>query len=224
MTYAATTFLDGRDRQPQLIDCLYTYFCSTPSDIQRHLPALRRYAKECRTVTELGVRRGISTAALITGRPRSVVSYDLDGRHFRGQREHFYRQAAQEVGVAFEYIEADVLRVEIAPTELLFIDTWHVYEQLSAELALHAPRTERFILLHDTETFGEVGEDSFMVRAACLFNDAVGLFTGKKPIPKAARHRGLRPAIEEFLLEHDEWHIAEHFPFNNGLTVLARSA
>jgi hypothetical protein len=48
--------------------------------------------------------------------------------------------------------------VEIEPTDMLFIDTFHVYEQLRRELALHAGKARRFIVLHDTTTFGEKGE------------------------------------------------------------------
>src|SRR5262249_50913089 len=119
--------------------------------------------------------------------------------------------------------EADVLKIEIEPTDLLFIDTWHVYEQLKCELMLHAGKALRFIALHDTETFGELGEDPARVRLAWSINEAVRRRVGLRLFRGIARRRGLRPAVEEFLGNHPEWRLAEHFENNNGLTILARS-
>jgi|KBSSwiStaDraftv2_1062776.scaffolds.fasta_scaffold174202_2 hypothetical protein len=39
----------------------------------------------------------------------------------------------------------------------LFIDTWHVCEQLETELSRHSVRVRRYLVMHDTVTFGEVG-------------------------------------------------------------------
>ena len=55
----------------------------------------------------------------------------------------------------------------------MFIDTLHDYEQLREELRLHAGKARRYVVLHDTTTFGERGE--------------------------TPGHRGLWPAVEEFL-------------------------
>src|SRR5262249_732802 len=81
-------------------------------------------------------------------------------------------------------------------TDMLFIDTWHVYEQLRHELALHAGKVRRYLVFHDTTTYGESGEEP--------------------------GSRGLWPAIEEFLREHPEGSLAAHYEHNNGLTILAR--
>ena len=86
--------------------------------------------------------------------------------------------------------------MELEETDLLFIDTWHVYEQLKTELALHAGRARKWIILHDTQTFGITGE--------------------------TAGHRGLLPALEEFLDGNPVWRRVEHFTNCNGLTILER--
>ena len=86
--------------------------------------------------------------------------------------------------------------MEIEPTDLLFIDTFHVYQQLRRELELHADRVRRFIALHDTTTFGETGEHE--------------------------SSRGLWPAIVEFLAGSSQWRVAARYHNNNGLTILER--
>ena len=52
----------------------------------------------------------------------------------------------------------DTRAVEIDPTDVLFIDTRHDYDQLAAELARHAEEVRRAIALHDTTAFGDRGE------------------------------------------------------------------
>ncbi len=88
-----------------------------------------------------------------------------------------------------------MLKVGIEETDLLFIDTWHVYEQLKEELRLHGSKARKYIVLHDTTTFGENGEGE--------------------------GRRGLWPAVEEFLAV-GEFQIKERFQNNNGLTILVR--
>jgi hypothetical protein len=94
------------------------------------------------------------------------------------------------------FCQADVLQVEVEETDLLFIDTWHVYEQLKQELALHAARVRKYLVFHDTSTYGQVGE--------------------------AAGSRGIWPAIQEFLQNNPQWSLHSHAANNNGLTILVR--
>lgn len=174
--------------QPTLAQ-LYDADCRTPSDISEHLGTLRWLAGECSHVTEFGTHIGHSTTAFLAARPGVLVCYDLT------------RQPAVDVlaraseGTFFQFWEADVLKVEIAPTDLLFIDTTHDYEQLEAELRLHAGKARKYIVLHDTTTFGEKGETE--------------------------GRRGLWPAVEAFLAE-GAFRLKDRWENNNGLTVLER--
>ena len=45
----------------------YKFLCKKPSDINEHLPTLYKYASECESIAELGVRGVISTWALLYG-------------------------------------------------------------------------------------------------------------------------------------------------------------
>jgi hypothetical protein len=62
-------------------------------------------------------------------------------------------------GVTFSFIEGDDLKVVYEPAELLFIDTWHVFRQLYRELDLLHSLAKKYILLHDTTSFGCHDED-----------------------------------------------------------------
>jgi len=104
---------------------------------------------------------------------------------------------AETIGVDLRFERADTLSLTIEPTDLLFIDTYHVYEQLRAELDRHGLAVRKYIVMHDTEAFGARGED------------------GSEP--------GLWAAVERFLVDHSEWCILERLSNNNGLTVLGRT-
>jgi tetratricopeptide (TPR) repeat protein len=164
----------------------YLIACKTPSDINEHLPMLNALAMECKSVTEMGVRHGMSTRAFMLA-GKKLTSYDLELDE--GLKPLF---AKYPLG---EYIQADVLLIEIEQTDLLFIDTWHHYDQLKEELKLHAPKVNKYIAMHDTHTFGIVGENM--------------------PV-------GLLPAMLEFLAANPEWRVKYHTTRNNGLTVLEK--
>src|SRR5574343_1003431 len=164
----------------------FTQLCAVPSDINEHLPTLRKYARECAHVTEFGVRNAVSTVALAAGFPKRMVSYDIIP-----MPPAIERLIIGEVDFTFRL--ADVLQIEIVQTDLLFIDTLHTYDQLSAELAKHAGQVRKYIAFHDTETFGVIGEK---------------------------QQRGIMPAIEEFLWLNPLWKVHETYRNNNGLMVL----
>jgi glycosyltransferase involved in cell wall biosynthesis/Flp pilus assembly protein TadD len=173
-----------------LVD-LYLAACLTPSDIHEHLPVLYFLARQCDHVTEMGTRTGVSTTALLFAQPGRLVCYD------RVKLPTVGRLEAVAGRTEFHLHEADVLEVDIEETDLLFIDTWHVYEQLKEELRRHAGKVRRYIVLHDTTTFGERGE--------------------------AEGRRGLWAAVEEFLAE-GRFGLRQRLENNNGLTVLERNS
>lgn len=172
---------------------LYTAACLTPSDINEHLGTLFRLARRCRHVTEFGTRGGTSTLALLCAGPKRLISYDKS----RLGQVALLESVSKESGrTCFSFRQQDVLDAQIEETDMLFIDTWHVYEQLMQELAMHARKVRKFLVFHDTTTYGEVGE--------------------------APGHLGLWPAIEEFLRDRPEWKLTARLMNNNGLTVLTR--
>lgn len=160
-------------------------------DIRDHLPTLRYYATQSNHVTEMGVRFVCSSWALLAGRPQRMISYDVKRSPEMAELERIGHAVCD-----FQLKICDVLSIDIEETDLLFIDTRHTYEQLSQELARHAPRAKRWIVLHDTETFGTRGEDDL--------------------------EPGIWRAVEELVATGD-WSVVQRFNHCNGLTVLART-
>jgi hypothetical protein len=175
---------------------LYADGCAYPSDINEHLSTLFHYAKKCRHITEMGVRTGSSTRAFLHAAPERLISYDL--KLDAGVGAWFDR--AHSLGLDYHYIEANTLNIRIEKTDLLFIDTLHNYDQLQAELGLHAALVERFIVFHDTVSFAEHGES---------YSGELGL-------------KGIRFAIDEFLASHADWRIVHEAKNCNGLMVIER--
>jgi FkbM family methyltransferase len=173
----------------------YVELCAIPSDINEHLPTLQNYASKCDHITELGVRKGVSTWAFLASSANNLISVDINYPEEYGGNIVEIRRAAEEQGKEFNFILADDLDITLGDTDLLFIDTLHVYRHLKAELTLHAQKARKFIIMHDTESFGMVGADG---------------------------NTGLFNAIHEFLRGHPEWQIREIFTNNNGLTVMER--
>jgi hypothetical protein len=172
---------------------IYNEKCQEISDINEHLPVLKQYTEECSHATEFGVRGVVSTYALMMGKPKILKSYDITPIEDHGVSRNDLVSLAKENGVEFEFIVGNTLQIEIDETDLLFIDTWHTYDQLKKELELHADKVKKYLIFHDTTTFGQVGEHH--------------------PI-------GLWPAIEEFLISNNNWVIEKKLENNNGLTIL----
>ncbi len=175
-----------------VLEHMYNLKCSTPSDINEHLPTLKKYAEECDHITEMGVRWIVSTYALLMGKPKRMISYDIN--------EIVWQPILDIVkyDTDFEFRIANTLDLEIEETDLLFIDTLHNYNQLKGELTLHGNKSRKYIIFHDTTTFEWTGES---------YEGKVG-------------ELGLWPAIAEFLEENKNWELHERFTNNNGLTIL----
>jgi hypothetical protein len=100
-------------------------------------------------------------------------------------------------------------------TDLLFIDTWHIYSQLKRELAHWHSSVKKYILIHDTTVDEWYGET---VRG----NGDAKRHSEESGFPVEEICKGLWPAIVEFLRAHPEWKLTERLMNNNGLTVLSR--
>ena len=184
---------------------IYKQLCNSKSDINEHLPTLYRYGQECEHITEMGVRDVVSVYAFLHSTPKSFIGYDL----YTSNNINRAEKLAKAANIDFRFIQANVLDVVIEQTDLLFIDTWHRYEQLKNELKLHASKVNKYLIFHDTTKFAYIDE------------------TLRPYIPKdldqhSTEKRGLWPAIEEFLNNNPEWGLKERFTNNNGLTILSR--
>lgn len=185
----------------------YTKYVTSPSDINELLPILRKYAEECDVIVEAGVRWIVSTWAFLAAKPKKVISVDWLAPSNWGADLDKVIRVAQENGIYFEFRqqttiptterpELTILNIESDDVDFMFIDTFHVYQNLKVELALHSKFVKKYIGMHDTTLYAVTGEDQHSV--------------------------GLWPAVEEFLQENPNWVLKERFTHNNGLTILER--
>ena len=186
----------------------YDRLCSITSDINEHLPILKKYAEQCEVVSEMGVRYACSTWAFIESRPKKLICYDIDYSPFQPS-EVYIRKICDNYNIKFDFILSDSLKVDIYKTDLLFIDTLHTYNQLYCELKKHSNNVNKWIILHDTTFYGE--RDEF------IYDHASDLVKGKK-----CNKIGLNDAINDFIIESKNWIIKEVYINNNGLTVLEK--
>ena len=197
-----------------IIETKYQEKCSRPSDIHENLWVLRKYAAECRSVTEMGVRSIVSTWALLAARPDKCTSIDLLHPSIYGGNLNEVIDACKESGIDFKFVEGNTLKIDIEETDLLFIDTLHSYIHLLHELRRHGNKVNKYIIMHDTATFDRRDEGGIDINDPRM--DEVNKMI-------RIEKEGLVTAIEDFISESPEWEILEVFTNNNGLTVLKRN-
>lgn len=168
----------------------YQDACARDSDIHEHLPIISELTSQCTHATELGVGWAQSTRAFLR---HDVEMHSYEFNPLPGIREYF--DSARNAGRNVTLHVADTREVEIAETDIMLVDSLHVYEQVQKELELHAGKVRKYLLFHDTTSFADHGE-----------------FGGK----------GIWPAVQEFIDSHLEWQLTERRTNNNGLTILTR--
>ena len=201
-----------------VISCKYNSLCIVPSDINEHLPTLSKYASECESIIELGVRGVVSTYAFINGllnngrSTRKLFLNDIETCDI-GEVERL--TADLDIDIDHEWIND--LELEVKENyDLTFIDTWHVYGQLKRELAKYSQVTNKYIIMHDTTCDAIYGETVRNQWSAEQQSKDSG-------IPVEEILKGLAPAISEFLEANKNWKIRKVYNNNNGLTILERT-
>jgi hypothetical protein len=193
----------------------YEARCQHPSDINEHLPVLYEYTKRCSSVVECGVRTIVSSYAFaygLKGIPNnSLTMVDTGGSHAMPD----FLNLCEIEGVNAQFWNQSDLECPLVQTDLLFIDTWHVYGQLKRELARWHGSVNKYIIMHDTTVDAVHGET---IRAGWNPFEQSKQFG----FPVTEITKGLWPAIEEFLAEHPEWKIEQRLTNNNGLTILSK--
>ena len=204
----------------QSIEAKYNQLCNHPSDINEHLPTFMFYAKQCNRILETGVRGCVSSWAFCHG----LLQNNTENKKYLLLNDieqcpiDELQTATSELNIEIDYQWCNNLDLDLDITEnfdLVFIDTWHVYGQLKRELAKFAPKTNKWIIMHDTTVDEYYGES-----LRCMFDI-------KKQMEQTGFTRdeigkGLKFAIDEFIENNSNWRVREKFVNNNGLTVLER--
>jgi len=200
-----------------LIKQKYEYLCNTPGDINEHLHTLYKYATNCNSILELGVRGCISSWALTYGllnnnsNTKSLLLNDITPCEIE---ELLNTTKGLNINIKYEWINDLNLDIK-TNVDLTFIDTWHVYGHLKRELNKFSVITNKYIIMHDTtvdEIYGET------IRCGWDANTQ----SKQTGIPVEEINCGLWKAIEEFLNNNSNWKLCERYTNNNGLTILER--
>ena len=202
--------------------------CNTASDINEHLPTLFRYAKQCNSALELGVRGCVSSWAISAGllENKNGVKKRIFMNDSRECQIGELVDVLEPLGIDVKYEWKNDLEIVFGADEkydMVFIDTWHVYGQIKRELEKFSAVATKYIIMHDTtvdEVDGEtLREYGYNYQQA--FGRATELAT-ETGIPRDEIMKGMWFGIQEFLANHPEWFIKDRFFNNNGLMVLAR--
>jgi hypothetical protein len=187
------------------------------SDINEHLPTLYRYATDCETIFETGVRGCVSSWALTYGLlNNNKLKKSLFMNDIQPCKIDDLLNATKGLNIEIQYKWINNLQLELPGTvDLTFIDTWHIYGQLKRELAKFSKITNKYIIMHDT-TVDEIHGES--IRAHMDIH-AQARRSGYSIEEISC---GLQKAIDEFLTENSQWKLYERFTNNNGLTILKR--
>ena len=200
-----------------LVKQKYNYLCNTSCDINEHLPTLYKYATECESIIELGVRGCISSWAFTYGLlnnnsiNKSLLLNDIESCDIG---ELLNTTKNLNMNIKYEWINDLNLDIK-SNVDLVFIDTWHIYGQLKRELNKFSVITNKYIIMHDTTVDELYGETIRCNMNAVLQSQQTGF-----PIEEIIC--GLGKAIDEFLTNNTNWKLAEKYTNNNGLTILER--
>lgn len=198
-----------------ILEQKYVFNYKTPSDINEHLQTLKRYSDDCTHITECGVRFVVSSYAFALSLKDKGNNKLVQVDTIKYPQNNTFQSECQNEGVNVVFYEQSDLECPLEQTDLLFIDTWHIYGHLKRELVRWNSSVNKYIIMHDTTTDEVYGETLRVGWDPVKQSRETG-------IPVEEITKGLWPAIEEFLIEHPEWKIKERFTNNNGLTILYR--
>jgi hypothetical protein len=190
----------------QAIEAIYAKHCAARTSTSIHLPRLRALADGCDVAVEFGVKRGASASAMLLGADR-VVSFDLVASLEA-------RELKRVAGDRWDYRIEDSRTADVPECELMFSDSLHTYAQCKAELEAHADKARRYLVFHDTLTFGSVGANGET-------GEQLWAYRRGESVP--IQYLGIRPAIDELMIRDPSWHIVAHYTDSHGLLVLQRT-
>jgi hypothetical protein len=195
----------------------YNSLCHSPSDINEHLPILYKYAKECETIIECGVRNCVSSWALVFGlinNNKETKKILLNDKYECDISELLNNTKDLSININYEW-KNDLDLYLIDNYDMVFIDTWHVYGQLKRELNKFGPIINKYIIMHDT-TIDEIDGETIRCGWSAYKQSQETGYTIDEI------NCGLGKAITEFLEINTDWKLIEKLTNNNGLTILER--
>jgi len=156
-----------------------------PSDFHEHMDTMRDLASQSKVCVELSAWGKPALLAMAAGKPDKLLSICHAPK---GEWT-----ILDKLLPGFEGIVSESLKSTPVTCDLLFIDTLHQAERLHDELERWAPYCKKWIAVHCTRTYGEVGDHG---------------------------GPGVLPAIRRYIKDHPEWSVKWHRHENHGLILM----
>lgn len=197
------------------LEIMNDHYTKTKSDINEHLPILRKLSSECTSVTEIGIRAMVSTWSILKGlseNNKNEKNYTgIDIASPPSESLNLAKRLSELNGINFLFIKDNDMNIDIPKTDLLFIDSLHTYVHLTYELEKFSKNVNKYIALHDTSApWGDRNDTEYH-----------GNYT-EYPAHISRMKKGLWPAVIDFLHNHPEWKLKERRLNNHGFTILER--
>jgi len=202
----------------------YKQLCETPSDINEHLETLSFYASKSNSIAELGVRGFVSTYALLDGllknnsEIKKIDCYDILPLEIPDNLNRCCFETNIDLTTHFAVSDLDV-DITDKVYDMIFIDTFHCYPHCYLELKKFEKRTNKFIILHDTEIDSETSECVRLGYEEQHYTTLINQYNGLGFTADDFK-KGLKYALDRFLKENIQWKIWSQAKNNNGLTIL----
>ena len=110
---------------------------------------IQRLIPECESYKELGVLSGVSAAAAWVGNTNLKyielvdVNFDTIAPH-----RHLFEQECED-RLVFNHNSSIDANVPVSTVDMLMVDSVHTYKHVCAEIKLHAPNVNKYIVFHD---------------------------------------------------------------------------
>lgn len=149
------------------LEGMYLHHCHQPSDINEHIPVLRKLASECASVTEIGVCSIVSTWGILQGLSengmleRKYLGIDLQAPDMA--KLELAKRLAEEHGIDFTFWAINDMEIEkLEEVDMLFIDSLHTYCHLTYELETFSPASVNTSAFMIPAILGEIRTKMFM--------------------------------------------------------------
>lgn len=214
LTFMTKGQSESNNAQSQLNN-LFEYYSHDWSDIHEHVPILRDIAKQCESAVELGVRSMNSTWGILLGLSENSLQFHsyigIDLENPPENMLNLAKKLTSEIGISFQFWQANDMNINIPVSDMLFIDTLHTYCHLTYELEKFSSKIKKFIVMHDTSDPWGSNDDPWYSGDHSEYPSWIDF-----------NKRGLWPAVEDFLARHPEWTLKERRLNCFGLTILER--
>jgi hypothetical protein len=177
----------------ETLDDLYKEACNKVSDCFKHCPLVCEIASKCQHITGLGLNSQPLIISMLASQPTTLIGYDDIA-----DKVDYFRNLLDPISgkTSVKLREGHSLNIQIEPTDLLVMDTYHSSPQLRKELEKHAGNVKRYLIFMSTYAYAVRGED------------------GSFP--------GIADVIVDFVRENPVWEIIHQVNTNNGITILER--